>query len=640
MRILPHIIDRIIQSADIVEIVGDFVTLKKRGANYAALSPFTNEKTPSFYVSPAKQIFKCFSTGKGGDSIKFLMEIDGLTYVEALKYIAKKYQIELEYDKVQDDSFNEQQSERDALYIVLNYAKDYFKKILLETDEGKSIGNTYFKERGLDDKTIKDFELGFSLDSWDAFLKDATKNQYQIDLLEKAGLVKTSEQGKKFDFFRNRVIFPIHNITGKVIAFTGRILTSDKSVAKYINSPETELYHKSNVLYGLFQAKNAIRTENNCFLVEGNMDVLSLYQAGITNTVASSGTALTEEQVKLIGRYTKNVTVLYDGDKAGINAAIRGTDLILDSGLNIKVVVFPDNEDPDSYVNKVGASNFKEYVRVAAKDFITFKTERLLGESANDPIKKAEVIRDVVQSIAKVKDDIQRSLYFKKCSQLLEIDEQVIISEYNKIQIESRKKQEPEHKQLLDNELKNIEATQPAINIQDRAEHAEKEIVRILIEYAQFPLDEQTPLYQSLITFIENIEFLNPVYLKIIEIFRKEVQEGRLPGLDYFLNHPDKEMETHILDVITDKHVLSDHWINKLMIDVPTKDIDKMLLLNKTIASLNFEKAKHQFKVNQEAIRHMNTENFEDIELELEKLKIIKGYMMNYAKEVGIVVSG
>ncbi len=642
MRITKESIDQIYAAIDVVEVVGDFVNLKKRGANFAGLSPFTSEKTPSFYVSPAKQIFKCFSTGIGGDAVKFLMEADKLTYVEALKYLAKKYGIELQFDQQLTDEQNQEQSERDALYIVLEYAKNYYQNCLNEHSDGKAIGMTYFKERGLNDKTIKDFELGFALDGWENFKLEALKNQYSIDILEKAGLIKIAENGKKFDFFRNRVMFPIQNSSGKVVALAARILGNEKGTAKYINSPESELYHKSYILYGLHQAKNTIRSEDNCLLVEGYMDVISLYQAGITNAVASSGTSLTMEQVKLINRYTKNVTVLYDGDAAGIKAAIRGTDLILDSGLNIKVLLFPDGHDPDSFVQEVGATEFRNYMKVHAKDFITFKTEALLKESDKDPLRKAEVIREVVGSIAKVQDSIQRALYFKRCSQLLEIDEQVIISEYNKIQLENRKNQVEKVKkdENINTEL-NAE-TAPSPTLPDTIELigdevVEREILRILIEYADFPIDEQTRLYKSLFEYLQNIEFKNQIVSRIFTLFQEELMNGNIAGLDYFLTHPEKEIEQYLVDLISDKYELSEVWENKLNIYIPAKDADKMLLLNKILARMNFEKLNQEYKRVSKQLQNTAIDLSEENEI-YEKQTAMKSYLKLYAKEIGDMV--
>jgi DNA primase len=662
MRIKKETIDQIYNSIDIVEVVGDFVSLKKRGANYAGLSPFTNEKTPSFYVSSAKQIFKCFSTSKGGDAVKFLMEVDNLTYVEALKYLAKKYSIEIQYERTATDEEMQQQSDKDALFIVLNYAKDYYRQILFENPMGQAVGMSYFKERGLNEKTINDFELGFALDGWDNLLKDAKSKLHSEEILEKAGLIKVQESGKKFDFFRNRVMYPIHNMSGKVVALAGRILNNEKGIAKYINSPETELYHKSKVLYGLFQAKNAIRTEENCLLVEGYMDVISLYQAGIMNAVASSGTSLTEEQVKLISRYTKNVTVLYDGDTAGIKAAIRGTDLILDSGLNIKVLVFPNGHDPDSYVQEVGETAFKEFLKKNAIDFITFKTEILLKDASNDPIKKSEVIHEVVNSIAKVKDNIQRSVYFKKCSQLLDIDEQIIISEYNKIQLSNRKKEvaEAEKKQSQEysnsdpdfpaentitefGEYNELQNAQPLFSSINPYELAEREIVRILIEYSQLAIDEnQTPLYKSLFEILttNNLQFEHSLYSRIIDIFRIETESGNTPNLGYFLNHPDKEIEQCLMEIITDKYELSKSWEELYSVFIPGKDQDKFSLLTKSIIRFQFEKTRNLIRENQNKLMKIDFHNLEEEAYLLESQKQLKIFQMQCAGQLGMVVSG
>lgn len=626
MRISQQSIQQITQTADIVEVVSDFITLKKRGANYAALSPFTNEKSASFYVSPAKQIFKCFSTTKGGDAIKFVMELDKLTYVEALKYLAKKYNIEIIYDKVENEDIDKAaQSERDSLYIIMEYAKNYYKDILANHPDGIAIGKTYFTERGLSDKTINDFELGFALDGWNNLIIDAEKNQFSLELLQKSGVIKTSENNKTFDFFRNRVMYPIHNLTGKTIALAGRILGSDKGTAKYLNSPETDLFKKSEVLYGLFQAKQSIRSQDVCLLVEGYMDVLSLYQAGITNAVASSGTALTEGQIKLIARYTKNVTVLYDGDKAGIKAALRSTDLLLDSGLNIKILIFPEGEDPDSYVNKVGSTEFINFLQKNSKDFISFKTEILLKDVSGDPIKKAEVIHEIVISISKIRDDIQRTMYLKMCSQMLDIDEQVIVSEYNKIKLKEN-----------ENSKESLIFLYPL----DSNSLAEQEIVRILLEYAEEQMDDDKNVCQFLFSYLENIQFEDPVFLQIIEVFKTELKENKLPTLNYFINFPDKIFEERLTTLLTDKHNLSDVWFDKYQIYVPKKDNDRTGLVNKSLARLNFEKLRKRLKENDIKLRNISFENIEETDNLLQENIVVKQYQQMYAKELGMIISG
>jgi DNA primase len=388
-------------------------------------------------VSPAKGIYKCFGCGKAGDAIKFVMEVEGVSYPEALRHLAKKYNIEIP-EAAPDPEEIQRQSQIDSLYIVLNFAKEFYQKNLLDTDEGRSIGVSYFKERGFRESTIKTFDLGYSLSSWDALSKAALSKGYQADILERAGLLIRKEGGRQYDRFRERVIFPIHNLSGRVIAFGARILKADKTQPKYLNSPETEVYHKSRVLYGIYQAKNAIRQEDNCYLVEGYTDVISLHQAGIANVVASSGTSLTTEQIRLIARFTKNITVLYDGDPAGIKAALRGVDMVLEEGLAVKVVVFPNNEDPDSYVQKVGPVAFREYIVKTGTDFITFKTKLALAEAANDPFKRAGVIKEIVHSIAKIPDSIQRAVFYKQTANLLEVDEGTLLAEGNKLLLKDR----------------------------------------------------------------------------------------------------------------------------------------------------------------------------------------------------------
>jgi DNA primase len=437
-RIPKELVDQIIQTADIVEVVGDFVQLKRKGQNLWAPCPFHNEKSPSFSVNPAKSLYKCFGCGKAGGVVQFVMDVEGTSYVEALKYLAKKYAIEIQEEEKTPQQQLEQ-NERDSQFIVSDFAKTHFHRLLLNSDEGMSIGYGYLKERGLNLSTIQTFELGYSLDSWDDLMKAGETAGYDKKYLEKTGLtvIKTDDQGKdtgrRYDRFRGRVMFPIHNISGRVVGFGARTLKRDDKMAKYLNSPESEIYHKSDVLYGLFQARQAIRTQEVCYLVEGYLDVLSLYQGGIKNVVASSGTSLTEGQIRLIKRYSDNVTVLYDGDAAGIKASLRGTDLLLEGGLNVRVVLFPDGDDPDSYIRKVGDQRFTEYIETKSQDFITFKTTLVAREASNDPVKKAEAIRDVLHSIAKVPDAIKRQVFLQQTSATFGIDEQVLITEYNKL---------------------------------------------------------------------------------------------------------------------------------------------------------------------------------------------------------------
>jgi DNA primase len=436
-------IEEIRNRLDIVDVISDFVSLKKAGQNYKALSPFANEKTPSFFVVPAKGIFKDFSSGKGGDAITFVMEHEKMSYSESLRYLAKKYGVEIKEDKQSDES-KAALSEREGLYILMNFAKDYYHTQLLTSEEGMSIGLSYFRERGFNDRTIGKFELGYALNGWENFSEEAIAKGYNKELLEKTGLTVKKEEGtekeRSYDRFRGRVIFPVHNISGKVIAFGARMLGKEKNQPKYINSPETEIYHKSDVLYGLYQAKNAIRQQDVCYLVEGYTDVISLHQADVENVVSSSGTALTESQIKLIRRFTENITVLFDGDTAGIKAALRGIDMILKGGLNVRVVLFPDGEDPDSYSRKVGTTEFQKFLSDHTQDFVSFKAGLFASQSAGDPIKKAESIKEIVTSIAQIPDPVKRSVYIQETSSLLKIPEEVLLSELNKILIQERRK--------------------------------------------------------------------------------------------------------------------------------------------------------------------------------------------------------
>ena len=418
-------IDKVFETARVEEVIGDFVQLKRAGSNYKGLSPFSDERSPSFMVSPVKQIWKDFSSGKGGSVVTFLMEHEHFTYPEAIRFLAKKYNIEIEETELSQDEKIEA-NEKESMYLVSEFAKTYFHETLLNTEEGKAIGLSYFKERGFTSETITKFGLGYSPETWDAFTKEALGKGYQLDYLEKVGLTILREDGKHFDRFKGRVMFPIQSLSGRNLGFGGRILSNDKKAAKYLNSPESEIYHKSKVLYGIFHAKQAIAKQNNCYLVEGYTDVIQLHQAGIENVVASSGTALTPDQIRLVNRLTKNITVLFDGDAAGLRASIRGIDLILEEGMNVKVCTFPDGDDPDSFARKNSYEDLVLYLENNAKDFIQFKASLLMNEANNDPIKKADLIRDMVVSISKIPDRIKREVYIQECARIMDISEQVL----------------------------------------------------------------------------------------------------------------------------------------------------------------------------------------------------------------------
>ena len=561
-------IEEIKNRVDIIDVISDFVTLKRSGQNYKALSPFTNEKTASFYVVPAKGIFKDFSSGKGGDAITFVMEHEGMAYPEALKYLAKKYGIEIKDETNVSPADIAHQSERDGLYIVMNFAKDHYRDLLLNNDEGKSIGLSYFRERGFNDRTIEKFELGYSLNQWDNLTKTALSKGYSENMLEKSGLLIKKEDGKKYDRFRGRVIFPVHNLSGKVIAFGARILTKEKDQPKYINSPETDIYHKSHVLYGLYQGKTAIRRDDFCYLVEGYTDVISLHQADIENVVASSGTSLTEDQIKLMRRFTENVTVLYDGDAAGIKAALRGVDLILKGGLNVRIVLLPDGEDPDSFSRKQGTTELKKYLKDHTQDFISFKIELYSREAGNDPIRKAEAIREIVTSISLIPDPIKRAVYLQETSNLLKIQETILFTELNKILIQDRQRKEEDHRreEAKQHAAPDIESVPTKAERVDSEELQEREMVRLLLNYADSELEEDVDLLSYFISEFEDIEFLNESYAYIYNTFLKHKTEGKLIGSDYFLEHAPQNIKNIIAELTLRKYYASPHWSSKFHI--------------------------------------------------------------------------
>jgi DNA primase len=641
MAISKEILDKITESIDIVEVIGDFVTLKKKGHYYSACCPFHNEKTPSFAVTPAKGIYKCFGCGKGGDAIRFVMDIEGLTYIEAMKYLGKKYGIDIPEGPVKDVDF-QKQNERESLLIVLQYAKNYYQKILQEHEEGQSIGYSYFKERGFSDTTIKKFDLGYSLEEWEGLFKQAVKDGFSIEMLEKAGLVVRKENAgdknavRHYDRFRARVIFPIHNVTGKVIAFGARILKTDKNQPKYLNSPETEVYHKSKILYGIYQAKQAIRQEDNCYLVEGYTDVISLHQAGIENVVASSGTSLTEDQVRLISRYTLNITILYDGDIAGIKASMRGIDMILEQGMNVNVVTFPDSEDPDSYVRKLGGEEFKKYLKASKKDFISFKTALFLKETEGDPVKKAGVIREIVESISKIPDAIKRAVFFKQCSALMEIEEQTLISEYNKIVL--KKDKERKQEDLPPPDLPEDFFNPDYVHVQEEKtselsaiEAYEREILRLIVNYAPVKLEESKRLYEYVLEQVEDIEFHTDIYKRMLEMVKSEHEQGNLPDKGFFIQHSDEKIRNEAVDMLVSKYDYSPNWEQQFKIYI-TKEEDNLadiiyscvLKLKKLNVMLLLEQNKEQLKhctSEEEQMRLMVIySNLKKVDMELSKM--------------------
>ncbi|HUR30288.1 MAG TPA: DNA primase [Saprospiraceae bacterium] len=554
-------IDEVLDRVRIEEVVQDFVNLKRRGSNLIGLCPFHHEKTPSFSVSPTRNIYKCFGCGKGGDSVRFVMEHESYDYPETIRYLANKYGVQLE-ETQQDEESLKAEKERETVYKILDFALKFFKKQLLETEEGQVAGLNYFKERGFRNKTIEDFGLGYASQSLDAFVTEALNSGFTKEILHRAGLITQAEG----DFFRHRVIFPIFNISGKVIAFAGRQLTSNKRSPKYINSPETEIYNKRKVLYGLFHAKKAIREKDNCFLVEGYTDVISLHQAGIENVVASSGTALTPDQIRLIKRYASRITVLYDSDPAGIKAAMRGLELILEENLDIQLVLLPEGEDPDSFVQKVGMAGFLDFIKEHGKDFILFKTQFLLKETANDPMQKAVMLKDLVETLAHIPEAIKRSAFVTQCAHLMRMDEHLLVNATNKAfeELLRQKKQgisrdidrsESEiQRKIFDRETKNPDAT--IIDFNDLTDqYQERDIIRILLSYGDknIPDSNVNPLSRyiivSLLDIIDEIE--HPVYKKIIDLYQSFLEKDQVPTSAYFTKHPDPDIQHLAIELLT-----------------------------------------------------------------------------------------
>ena len=576
-------IDRVFETARVEEVIGEFVQLKKAGSNFKGLSPFSDEKSPSFMVSPVKQIWKDFSTGKGGNAVSFLMEHEHYSYPEAIKFLAKKYNIEVE-ETVQTDQEKEQMNERESMFLVSNFAKEYFHDILMYSTQGKAIGLSYFKERGFNEDSIKKFDLGYCLDNWDSFTNEALKKGYDIKYLASTGVTIVREN-KQFDRFKGRVMFPIHSMSGRVLGFGGRTLSSDKKTAKYVNSPESEIYHKSKILYGIYQAKKEIAKQDNCYLVEGYTDVISFYQSGIENVVASSGTALTSDQIRLVNRLTKNITVLFDGDAAGIRASIRGIDLILEQGMNVKVVAFPDGEDPDSFAKKHSEASLREYLENSSQDFINFKVSLLMKDANNDPVKKAGLIRDIVTSISKIPDSIQREVYVQECSRIMEISERVLFSELAQLiskNTQDFKKNQQKEKQSFEVVKKQTEQLKEVNSLFI----LEREIIRILLlfgnqetdfvdfievededgvihlEKEKYTNQVSKELYLNLQD--DEIEFSNEIFKNIYYEMIHQLNQVDKIEMESFINHSNPDISSIVTSILMDdeKYTLSD-WKRK-----------------------------------------------------------------------------
>lgn len=660
-------IDQVMDSMRIEDVVGDYVSLKRRGSNLLGLCPFHNEKTPSFNVSPSKGIFKCFGCGQAGNSIKFLMELEKFSYPETIKYLAKKYNINVEEDE-QPDEVKQEMHERESMLLVNQWASSFFQEQMWETEQGQTIALSYFRERGFTDETIREFGLGFHPDGYTLLADAAKKAGYNLTYLAKTGL-SIEKDGRYFDRFRDRVMFPIRNSSGKTIGFGGRILGNDKKVAKYLNSPESDVYHKSSVLYGLFEARKAISNEDEAILVEGYTDVISLHQAGIKNAVASSGTSLTTDQIRLIRRYTQNVTILFDGDSAGIKASFRGLDMLLEQGLNVKIIPLPEGEDPDSFARANSTAFLKEHIRREAQDFISFKTSVLQEEAAGDPIKTAGMIREVVHSLALIPDPILRSLFLKECSVKLDIDEQTLIFEMNR--------------QIKDNQQKAYTARTPNPSPQvspfggdlppdappDDYEYTENgtenqtlnsfhsipalpqenDIIRILIQFANSPViyhetnaegereDHAYRVGDILLHEIVSDELLpmEPVNLRIFNCFTDENLED-FPGESFFLHHEDAEISSRAIELTTTQHSLSDHWRERHAIFISNEeDLTRKMVLS-AVYSFKFRRVEGMLAAINQRLRHDVSD--EDLMIYLEEVQGLQKAKLELARQLSYVI--
>ena len=597
-------IDQVFDTARVEEVIGDFVQLKKSGSNFKGLSPFSEERTPSFMVSPVKQIWKDFSTGKGGTSVSFLMEHEHFTYPEAIKYLARKYNIEVE-ETVQSDSEKAAAGERESMYLVSEYARTYFQNTLLKTDAGKAIGLSYFKERGFTDEMIKEFQLGYSTDDWSGLTDAALKKGYQLKYLEQTGLTIVKET-KQFDRFKGRVMFPIHSMSGRVLGFGGRILAKNEKAAKYLNSPESSIYHKSKVLYGIYYAKQTIAKEDNCYLVEGYTDVIQFHQKGIKNVVSSSGTALTPDQIRLINRLTKNITVLFDGDPAGIRAALRGIDLILEQGMNVKICTFPEGEDPDSFAKQNTLEELQAYLKENAKDFIAYKASLLMEEAQNDPVAKANLIRDMVTSISKVADNIQREIYVRECSRIMDISEEVLFSTLAQM---SKKAQNEANKSYNQKQkaFEVVKSTSPRVKVDIQYE-LEQKIIEILLLYgsrkeafedlilkendkgalALEPVIHEVKVFEKIFLDLQEdeMQFTNENFKTLYYTIIDSLNQSDDFVIESFVNHLDPDLASDVTNILMNEERYNLHNWEKNNIFPKQKDVSIAQLVSETILTL------------------------------------------------------
>ncbi len=649
-------IETVFETARVEEVIGDFVQLKRAGSNFKGLSPFSDERSPSFMVSPVKQIWKDFSSGKGGNAIAFIMEHEHFTYPEAIRYLAKKYNIEIE-ETEQTDAEKANTDVRESMYLVSEFAKSYFHNTLLNTDEGKAIGFSYFKERGFTNETIKKFSLGYSPESWDAFTKEALGKGYKLEFLESTGLTIPKED-RPFDRFKGRVMFPIKSMSGRILGFGGRILSNDKKAAKYLNSPESDIYHKSKVLYGIFQAKQAIAKQNNCFLVEGYTDVIQFNQSGIENVVASSGTALTPDQIRLINRLTKNITVLYDGDAAGLRASIRGIDLILEEGMNVKVCTFPEGEDPDSFAKKTSYEDLVLYLENNAKDFIQFKASLLMNEAKNDPIKKADLIRDMVVSISKIPDRIKREIYIQECSRIMDISEQVLLNTLAQLvqkDVTGTDKKSKQDQKAFEVVKNSSPETLDKIDVQYELE---KKIIEILLLYGDkteefedilFKANEageiensveikEYKVYQRIYLSLQEdeVELANPLFRAIYNDLVDYFHQNENFQIEQYLIHLEPEFSQEVTDILMIEELQSLHNWEGQQIMVKMKDQTIGQYVSETILTLRWYLVNRIIEELKGTISlEPDSDNTEPLSMAMDYYKLIN----SFAKKLGRVMS-
>jgi DNA primase len=654
--ITKETIDKVYEAARVEEVIGDFVQLKRAGSNFKGLSPFSDERSPSFMVSPAKGIWKDFSSGKGGNAIAFIMEHSQFTYPEAIRYLAKKYNIEVEETELSDED-KVVANERESLFLISEFASKYFQDVLLNSEEGKAIALTYFKERGFTNDTIKKFGLGYSPSTWDAFTKEALGKGYQLDFLEKTGLTIVGED-KQFDRFKGRVMFPIQSMSGRVLGFGGRILTNDKKAAKYLNSPESDLYHKSKVLYGIFHAKQAIAKQDNCYLVEGYTDVIQMHQAGIENVVASSGTALTPDQIRLINRLTKNVTVLFDGDAAGLRASIRGIDLILEEGMNVKVCTFPDGDDPDSFAKKTPLQDLIQYFEDNAMDFIQFKASLLMKDAKNDPIKKADLIRDMVSSISKIPDRIKREIYIQEVSRIMDISEDVLfntLAQLVKKDINELGKKFKEEQTAFEVHRNENVVASANIDIQFELEH---KIIEILLIYGNVEVEfddvllkqnevgemievkeiNKAKVYQRIYLSLQEdeTELANPLFRAIYVDLINYFNQNEIFELEKYLAQLSPDLSQEVTSILmNDERYSLDNWEAK-NIFVKAKDKTISQYVSETILTLRWLLVSKIIKELQSSVS--NDAEVDNIEI-LTGVKDYNELANIFSKKLGRVIS-